>query len=112
MTLEWQVSSPPPIFNFDEIPASRRRPVRVRRPRRPPRDPHPHPRTGTSREFTLTPTDLVPTPTPTDIVGFALMTVPEPSDDTFVAHVRNELAQANHRCSEILSDPPAPASPN
>ena len=20
MTLEWQVSSPPPIFNFDEIP--------------------------------------------------------------------------------------------
>ena len=39
LTLEWQVSSPPPIFNFDEIPAGRGQPVRVRNPRRAPRDP-------------------------------------------------------------------------
>ncbi len=39
MTLEWQVSSPPPIFNFDEIPQVVGGPVRVRRPGCPPRDP-------------------------------------------------------------------------
>ena len=39
MTLEWQVSSPPPIFNFDRDPAGRRLAVRVRRPRRAARDP-------------------------------------------------------------------------
>ena len=32
MTLEWQVSSPPPIFNFDEMPQVVGNPVRVRRP--------------------------------------------------------------------------------
>ena len=35
LTLEWQVSSPPPIFNFDSDPDRRRRPVRVRRARAP-----------------------------------------------------------------------------
>ena len=34
LTLEWQVSSPPPIFNFDAVPDGRRRAVRVRRARR------------------------------------------------------------------------------
>ena len=34
LTLEWQVSSPPPVFNFDEIPTVVGRPVRVRRARR------------------------------------------------------------------------------
>ena len=38
LTLEWQVSSPPPIFNFDARADRRRRPVRVRRPRRGARD--------------------------------------------------------------------------
>ncbi len=38
LTLEWQVSSPPPTFNFDEVPAGRRQPVRVRRARREARD--------------------------------------------------------------------------
>ena len=33
LTLEWQVSSPPPIFNFDNVPDRRRRAVRVRRAR-------------------------------------------------------------------------------
>ena len=39
LTLEWQVSSPPPIFNFDADPAGRRLAVRVRRPRCTARDP-------------------------------------------------------------------------
>ena len=39
MTLEWQVTSPPPVFNFDEIPQVVGGPVRVRRPRRAARDP-------------------------------------------------------------------------
>ncbi len=30
LTLEWQVSSPPPVFNFDRLPDRRRRPLRVR----------------------------------------------------------------------------------
>ena len=34
LTLEWQVSSPPPVFNFDAVPDRRRQPVRVRRARR------------------------------------------------------------------------------
>ena len=34
LTLEWQVSSPPPIFNFDNVPTVVGGPVRVRRPRR------------------------------------------------------------------------------
>ena len=38
MTLEWQVSSPPPIFNFDARPDRRRRPLRVRRAGRRARD--------------------------------------------------------------------------
>ena len=38
MTLEWQVSSPPPIFNFADPAARRRRPVPVRRAGREARD--------------------------------------------------------------------------
>ena len=34
LTLEWQVSSPPPIFNFDAVPSVVGGPVRVRRPGR------------------------------------------------------------------------------
>ena len=30
LTIEWQVSSPPPIFNFDVAAARRRRPVQLR----------------------------------------------------------------------------------
>ena len=38
MTLEWQVSSPPPVFNFDKRADGRRRALRVRRPWRRARD--------------------------------------------------------------------------
>ena len=48
LTLEWQVSSPPPIFNFDEPPADRGQPVRLRRTRRPPRHRH-RPRAAAAR---------------------------------------------------------------